>query len=231
MPDNHDKMREELLRQKKSGLIQILKAKDVLHFPELENAFMVVPRENFVLPQFQDKAYEDEALPIPCNQSISQPSTIAAMLEILDVKKGQCVLEVGSGSGYVLALLAEVVGKEGKVFGTEMVKELIEFAEQNLKELNYNNIHLFRQDGSTGLRDYSPYDRILISAACPFIPKPLFDQLAERGKVVAPVGDPFMQTLQILEKVNGKLLKKDIFPFSYQFVPLKGKFGWKMIEK
>lgn len=231
MAENHDKMREELLRRKKSELIQILKSKDVLHFPELENAFLAVPRENFILPQFQDKAYEDEALPIPCNQTISQPSTIAAMLEILDVKKGHSVLEVGSGSGYVLALLAELVGKEGKVFGTEMVKELIEFAENNLKNLDYNNIHLFRQDGSAGLKDYSPYDRILVSAACPFIPKPLFDQLAERGRVIAPVGDQMMQTMQVLVKVNGKLLKKDIFPFSYQFVPLKGKFGWKMIEK
>lgn len=230
MPEKND-IQQEALHRKKFELIQIMKSKDTLHSFPLEQAFLKVPRENFILPQFQLRAYEDEALPILASQTISQPSTIASMLEILDVKKGMKVLEVGSGSGYVLALLAELVGEDGKIFGTEMVKELIEFSEENLKNLEYKNIYIFRSDGSEGLKDYSPYDRILVSAACPFIPKPLFDQLQERGKIVAPVGDPNMQTLQMMEKINGKLLKKDIFPHSYQFVPLKGKYGWKSIEK
>jgi len=149
------------------------------------------------------------------------------MLEMLKLKKGQHVLEVGSGSGYVMALLSEIVGKSGKIFGTEIVKELFIRSQKILKKQKLKNVKIFLKDGSIGLKEFSPFNRILVSSACPFIPKSLFDQLKEGGRVVAPVGDKYSQTMQALTKKNNSPIKEEYFEGFFVFVPLLGKEGFK----
>ncbi len=192
----------------------------------IKNAFLEVKRELFVPEGMRDSAYIDEALPIGYNQTISQPSTIAIMLEMLELKQGQKVLEIGSGCGYVLALLSRIAGEKGKVFGIEKLKELVEISKKNLLSQGAKNVSVLEGDGSLGLQEQAPFDRIIVSAACPFVPKPLFDQLKEGGIIVAPVGDQFTQEIQQLKKKNGKPLKKNYAGSFFAFVPLKGKFGF-----
>src|SRR3989338_11696241 len=154
----------------KLQLLQSLKKKN---FPEkILEAFSEVKREDFMPKEFTENAYEDTALPIGQGQTISQPYTIAVMLSELNIKKVQKVLEIGSGSGYVLALLSELVGKgsspkrsqtEGNVFGIEIIPELVKMSKKNLR--NYKNVKVFNQSGSDGFPEKAPFDRILISAA------------------------------------------------------------------
>ncbi len=167
------------------------------------NAFSKVPRENFIPFQIRNYAYEDTALPIGNGQTISQPYTIAEMLGMLELKKGQKVLEIGSGCGYVLALLSEIVGEKGKVYGIEIIKELIENSKQNLQ--TYKNIEIYNKNGAEGLKEESPYDRIIISAAIKEIPKQLTRQLKNKGILVAPVENQESQTLTSFQKLNDKL--------------------------
>ena len=163
-------------------------------------AFTKVPRENFVPQKIKINAYEDTALPIGKGQTISQPYTIAEMLEMLELKKSQKVLEIGSGCGYVLALLSEIVGDKGEVYGIEIIKELAEKSKQNLKD--YQNIKVYNKNGAEGLKEFSPFDRILISAACTEIPKLLIQQLKNNGILVAPIGYRDSQTLTAIQKIN-----------------------------
>ncbi|MBI4043661.1 MAG: protein-L-isoaspartate(D-aspartate) O-methyltransferase [Candidatus Diapherotrites archaeon] len=212
--------------RKRAQLVEYLKSTHALVSKDIEEAFARVPRELFLPFSLRTQAYEDEAIPLLASQTVSQPSTLATMLEALQVKKEMNVLEVGSGSGYVCALLAELVGPKGRVTGMELLPALAETAQSNLRQTPYTNIQTVQGDGTLGFEPNTPYDRVLVSAAAPFVPKPLFSQLKEGGRIVAPVGEKFVQTLQIVEKKNGKLLKKDVHPFTYQFVPLKGKHGW-----
>ncbi len=191
----------------------------------IKKAVSEVKRENFLSENLKQHAYDDNAAPIGYGQTISQPSTITVMLELLGVKNGMTVLEVGSGSGYVLALLSKLVGKEGKVYGIEYLKELAEASKENLKKEKIENVKVKQGDGSLGW-EKEEFDRILISCACPFIPKTLFDQLKEKGRIVAPVGDPGTQVLEILMKEKGKPFKKSYEGSLYTFVPLKGKHGY-----
>lgn len=193
----------------------------------VKDAFLKVQRELFVTEDCLEYAYADDAMPIGYGQTISQPSTIAVMLELLGVNEGMTVLEVGGGSGYVLALLSELVGKNGRVYGVDLVKELVERAKNNLKMQGCKNVGVVYGDGSKGLPKKAPFDRILVSAGCPYIPKPLFDQLKEGDIIVAPVGDRFTQMMQIMKKVKGKPLKSEYPGGYFAFVPLKGEFGWK----
>ena len=157
----------------------------------------------------------------------SREAQVPSMLEMLDVQEGMKVLEVGVGCGYVAALLSELVGEKGKVFGIDIVKELMPIAKKNLKAQDSKNVKIFSGDGSKGLEKQAPFDRIIISAACPFIPKPLADQLKEKGIVVAPVGDRFNQAMTKFTKFKGKLVKSTYPGGMFVFVPLKGEFGWK----
>ena len=178
------------------------------------NAFSKVPRENFIPFQIRNYAYEDTALPIGNGQTISQPYTIAEMLGMLELKKGQKVLEIGSGCGYVLALLSEIVGEKGKVYGIEIIKELIENSKQNLQ--TYKNIEIYNKNGAEGLKEESPYDRIIISAAIKEIPKQLTRQLKNKGILVAPVENQESQTLTSFQKLNDKLeIKKQLPGFVF----------------
>jgi len=184
------------------------------------DAFLKVRREEFFLENMKNLSYIDSAFPIGYGQTISQPSTIAAMLELLDAKPSQKVLEVGAGSGYVLALLSEIVGKNGRVIGIERVPELAKRANHTLKNLGYKNIDVVLSDGSKGLKNEAPFDRILVSAACPKVPDELIKQLAPGGRIVAPVGSRWMQQMQVIEKDLQGNTKSFFAPGYFVFVPL-----------
>lgn len=189
----------------------------------LEQAFLNVKREEFFEEEMKDFAYSDNAFSIGFGQTISQPYTIAVMLEMLKVEKGMNVLDVGSGSGYTACLLSELVGKKGKVIGTELIKELHEKAKENNEVKKRKNIELMNLDVIKE-EVKGEFDRILVSAACPFLPKKLFDTLKEKGVAVAPVGDSFSQRIQSITKIQGKPFKKDFLEGFFVFVPLRGSF-------
>ncbi|MCX6750438.1 MAG: protein-L-isoaspartate O-methyltransferase [Candidatus Pacearchaeota archaeon] len=176
-------------------------------------AFARVKREDFVHENFKKLAYEDIALPLSNEQTISQPSTIALALTLLKLKENQKVLEVGSGCGYVLALMSEIVGETGKVYGVEIVKELYDKSIENLKP--YNNVTVYNRNGKIHAEE-APFNRILISAALSEIPHEVLDQLADNGIIVAPIGSGFMQTLTSIRKTDTKFtVEKEIPGFIF----------------
>ncbi|RLE43130.1 protein-L-isoaspartate O-methyltransferase [Candidatus Woesearchaeota archaeon] len=210
-------------------LVEYMQSTGVLKNERIKNAFLSVHRENFVLSYEKEQAYLDTALPLIHNQTISQPSTIAIMLEMLNVEEGNKVLEIGLGSGYVAALLSKLVGESGTVYAVERIKELVDFARKNLEKEKINNVKIFCKDGSLGLEEYAPFDRILISCAVPSLPKPLADQVVENGIIVAPIGSRFCQFMTKFTKKNGKLIKEVYQLSTFVFVPLIGEFGFREI--
>ncbi len=181
--------------------------------PKILEAFEKVKREDFVLQNMKSLAYADIALPIGFNQTISQPYTIAVMLSLLKLKQGQDVLEVGSGSGYVLALMSEIVGEAGKVFGVELVQKIADKSRNILK--HYSDIELFNRDGRIGLPEKAPFDRILISAACMEIPEALTEQLKEGGILVAPIGELDQAISQFKKEDSSLNMLKEIPGFVF----------------
>ncbi len=186
-------------------------------------AFEKIPREEFVLPEYRDDAYEDRPLPIPSGQTISQPTTVALMTEALDVEEGNIVLEVGAGSGYQAAILSKLVGS-GHVYTTEIIPELVEFAKKNLEKLGIDNVTVVQADGSVGLPSYAPYDRIIVTAAAPSLPDKLVIQLKENGIIVIPVGSVYDQ--EMLKVVKSDEGLKTTKLGNFMFVKLKGEMGW-----
>ena len=180
-----------------------------------------VPRHEFVLPPHINKAYDDEPLPIGHGQTISQPYIVAAMLAAAALAGTERVLEIGAGCGYQAAVLS-LLARE--VYTVEFLPDLAQSAADRLERLGYTNVHVRCADGTLGWPEYAPYDAILIAAAAPRIPEPLLEQLAENGRLVAPVGDDFHQELQIVHKAQGKLHIEHSVPC--RFVSLVGKYGW-----
>ncbi|MBU2562158.1 MAG: protein-L-isoaspartate O-methyltransferase [Nanoarchaeota archaeon] len=174
------------------------------------SAFEKVKRENFIPRQLNSRAYEDTALPIGHGQTISQPYTIAVMLSLLNLEKGQKVLEIGSGSGYVLALLSEILGKNGEVFGIELIKELAEKSINSLEQ--YKNIRVYIKNGASGLKEQAPFDRILISAGGESVPEKVLWQLKDKGILVAPVGPRYEQSLIVIQRNKEKFITKKQIP-------------------
>jgi protein-L-isoaspartate(D-aspartate) O-methyltransferase len=180
-----------------------------------------VPREKFVLPLFQEEAYEDYPLPIGLNQTISQPTTVAIMTEALNPTFGDKILEIGAGSGYQAAILSEIVGPGGNIITIEILPELVKLAKRNLKA--YENVKVLKRDGSKGYKKEAPYDRILVAAAAPVVPEALFEQLKEGGILLVPVGEPRKQKLlKITKQKKGARKVEDLGAFI--FVPLVGEF-------
>jgi len=178
------------------------------------DAFRKVPRENFIPEKLKPQSYEDTALPIGEGQTISQPYTIATMLSMLEPRKNQKILEIGSGCGYVLALLSELVKENGKVFGLEIIKELAERSKNNLR--NYKNVKIYNKNGAEGLEEQQPFDRILISAACEGIPQKILFQLKDKGILVAPVGPRHIQSLVSIQRQKNKFsVKKEMPGFAF----------------
>ncbi|MEK6855397.1 MAG: protein-L-isoaspartate O-methyltransferase [Nanoarchaeota archaeon] len=192
----------------KKELIISLKNKGLSR--KILSAFSKVPRENFIPENSRKFAYYDDALPLEKGATISQPSTIAFMLELLELKKGQKILEIGSGSGYVLALLSEIT--KGEIYGIEIISSLAKNSEQTLSK--YKNIKIYNKNGSQGLKEKAPFDRILISAESRELPESLYAQLKDQGIIVAPINNSIFK----IKKQNNSI-KKQEFP-GFVFVPL-----------
>lgn len=198
----------------KQLLLQSLKQKKFSK--EILEAFSEVERKDFIHEDLRKHAYDDIALSIGKNQTISQPYTISVMLSLMELKKGEKVLEIGSGCGYALALLSKIVGSKGKVFGVERIKELFELSKENLKE--YNNVKVYNRNGFFGLKEKSGFDKILISAAIEKIPKPLIEQLKNKGTLVSPIGKKHEQSIISYKKIKNELKIKKRIP-GFIFVP------------
>ena len=178
-------------------------------------AMAKVPREEFVPADARPSAYEDGPLPIGYDQTISQPYIVAFMTEQLRPKRSDRVLEIGSGSGYQAAILAELVGE---VYTIEIVEPLAKTAEATLQRLGYKNVHLKVGDGYKGWPEEAPFDAIIVTCAPEKVPQPLVDQLKDGGRMVIPVGERFAQQLYLLEKKNGQL--KESVSLPVRFVPM-----------
>jgi protein-L-isoaspartate(D-aspartate) O-methyltransferase len=174
-----------------------------------------VPRHEFVPSEFRLQAYEDHPLPIGQDQTISQPYMVALMLEYLAVEPENTVLEIGTGSGYQSALLAELAKR---VYTIERHLALANFAARDLARLGYSNVTVLVRDGSHGLPEHAPYERIIVSAAAPRVPPALLVQLSESGRMILPVGSEHVQELQLIRKKNGVPLATSLE--GCRFVPL-----------
>jgi protein-L-isoaspartate(D-aspartate) O-methyltransferase len=205
-------------------LIIFLKNMKFLTDNNVESAFRNIPRHEFILSSELDRAYYNEPLPIMKNQTISQPGVVSRMSEWLDVKDGQNILEIGTGSGWQTAILSYLVGT-GTVYSIEIHPELEKFARKNLEKFCLDNVNVILGDGSMGYLEAAPYDRIIITAACTEIPLPLLDQLSDDGLIIAPVGDT-SQSLVLLKKTSKGIIEVKN-ESNYVFVPLLGKFGKK----
>ena len=198
-------------------LISHLKEKELLNSKELESAFRIIDRADFVTEDHKVEAYEDYPLLIGFGQTISQPTTVAFMLELLDLEKGDKALDVGSGSGWTTALIAEIVKPQGKVWGVEIIPELVEFGRKNLAKHKLPNAEIIQAGKQMGLSEHAPYDKILVSAEAEDLPDELISQLKEGGIMVIPIKN----TLYKLEKLAGGKIKETAFP-GFVFVPLVG---------
>jgi protein-L-isoaspartate(D-aspartate) O-methyltransferase len=182
-----------------------------------------VPRHNFVPEKYLDDAYGDFPLPIGAGQTISQPYMVALMTQCLELLGTETVLEIGTGSGYQTAILAEIASQ---VYSIERISSLATAAQARLKDLDYQNIQIKIGDGTMGWPKFAPYDGIIISAAAPVIPKPLIKQLKTGGKLIIPLGRGFNQALTVVNKnKNDKIELREIC--GCVFVPLKGQYVWK----
>ncbi len=220
-------MEKNAFEEQRRRVIEYLAMMGYARKEKVLEAVLRVPREVFVPEPYKNMAYEDRPLPIGYGQTISAISIVAYMVELLDPEPGMKALEVGGGSGYAAAVLAEVVAPSdmprdewGHVYTIEYIPELAEFARRNLKAAGYSDrVTVVVGDGSKGLPEYAPYDVILVSAAAPFIPSPLVEQLADPGRMVIPVGDFLDQYLCFVEKRDGKVRgRRDL---EVLFVPLK----------
>ena len=185
-------------------------------------AMKKVPRHLFVDEALWDQAYSDFPLPIGSGQTISQPYIVARMTEELGLKGDEKVLEIGTGSGYQTAILAELARQ---VFSVERIPGLLQRARQVLDSLGYHNVMIKLDDGTWGWKEHAPYDAILVTAGSPTIPTPLLDQLKDPGAMVVPVGDQYPQTLTKIIKKDGKVETK--YLEGVRFVKLIGDHGWR----
>ncbi len=183
-------------------------------------AMRAVPRHEFIPASNISQAYKDHPVPIGYGQTISQPYIVALMTELADIKPGEKALEIGTGSGYQAAVLAEITDS---VYTIEIIKELGLTAADKLKKMGYNNVQVKVADGYYGWKEFAPFDAIIVTAAAEHIPPPLIEQLKEGGKMIIPVGHPFqVQNLMLVEKKEGKINTKNILPV--RFVPFtRGK--------
>jgi protein-L-isoaspartate(D-aspartate) O-methyltransferase len=186
--------------------------------PAVLSAFRRVPRERFVPPEHQEDAYGDFPLPIGFEQTISQPYIVALMIEALSLTKSDKVLEIGTGSGYQTALLAEIASF---VYSVERIPELAQRAREILKELSYNNVTVKVADGTRGLPEHQPYDAVIVSAAAGKVPASLLKQLVPNGRMVIPVGSLWEQELILYRNTKSGIVSQNLG--GVRFVPLIGR--------
>lgn len=181
-----------------------------------------VPRDRFVPAQLRDRAYEDLPLPIGFGQTISAPHMVAIMCDLLDVRPGMKILEVGGGSGYHAAVLAVLAGPEGQVYSVERMPDLAAASRKNLQAAGIEGVTVVEGDGSLGLPEHAPFDRISVAASAPRIPEPLKEQLRVGGKMILPVGETSQELILVTRK-NGFAVEEKM---GVIFVPLIGKEGF-----
>jgi protein-L-isoaspartate(D-aspartate) O-methyltransferase len=187
------------------------------------DAFLAVPREAFVSPEYAHLAYGDHPLPIEAGLTISQPYIVALMIQAAEIGEGDNVLEVGAGSGYAAAVISRIAAK---VIAIERQHDLVGVATERLKRLGYDNVEFVEGDGTKGCPDHAPFDAILAAASGSHVPRPLIEQLAPDGRIVMPVGDPgWVQELVKVTKQEDGILKQESLG-GVRFVPLIGEEGW-----
>jgi protein-L-isoaspartate(D-aspartate) O-methyltransferase len=202
---------------KEDMIVRQLQGRDISD-PDVIDAMRNVDREDFIPEDMRRHAYDDGALPIGRGQTISQPYIVAYMAQLLDLEKNHIVLEVGTGCGYNAAVLANIVSH---VYSIEIIEWLADFAQENLRKANVNNVTARFGDGYEGWPEEAPFDRIMLTAATPKIPEPLKDQLKIGGKILAPVSNGF-QTLMLLEKKSKDEFEEEkLIPV--RFVPMTGE--------
>ena len=212
------------LEEQRDRLVVSLKRRGYIKSPSVEKAMRRVPRDEFLPGDIRDEAYVDSPLPIGEGQTISAPHMVAIMAEQLDLSPGMKVLEIGAGSGYHAAVCAEIIAPDGHLYTIERIAALATFAENNLKKTGYGNlVTVIFGDGTNGLPEHAPYDRIFVAAGAPDIPEPLTEQLADGGKMLIPVGGRYYQDLIRVVRKNDKLTKENLG--GVVFVPLIGEHG------
>lgn len=192
-----------------------------LHDPRVLEAMRKVKRHHFVEAAFRDRAYDDTPLPIDEGQTISQPYVVARMTSLLEIQPTDKALEIGTGSGYQAAVLAELCYK---VFSIERHMNLLQKARQALDEQGYANVVLKQGDGTIGWAEFAPFDKIIITAAAPKFPKTLFSQLKDGGLMVFPMGEKRTQDLVLVRRNGEEAMMKEVGQVA--FVPLVGREGW-----
>ena len=197
-----------------------LKPRDIRD-PRVLEAFLKVPRHEFIPEAGLRESYADYPLPISEGQTISQPYMVALMTQCLGLTGGEIVLEIGAGSGYQAAIIS-LLAKE--VYTIERVPALAERARRTLERLGYGNVRVMLGDGTRGWEEAAPYDAIIVTAGAPDVPPPLIEELAEGGKLVIPVGGGYSQELTVLRKKDGRVYAEQVC--GCVFVPLIGEHGW-----
>ena len=212
---------DELWRRTVENLVR----EGIIRSEAVKRAFLKYPRYLFVEEKYRKYAHLDEPLPIPAGQTISAPHMVAIMLELAELKPGMNVLEIGTGSGWNAALISELVKTD--VYTVERIPELVEFARRNLERAGAKNIHVIPGDGTLGFPPKAPYDRILVTAGAPDIPKPLVEQLKPGGKLIIPVGSYHLwqDLLEVIKLEDGSIKVKN--HGGVAFVPLIGEHGWR----
>ena len=211
--------------QKRKDLVKRLEEYGYLKELKVKKAMLKVAREDFVLPEYRNSAYEDTPLPIPAEATISAPHMHAMYLSAADLKPGDKVLEIGAGSGILLVYAKEIVGPKGVVVGTEINPVVYRFAKNNLEKSGYDKkVKLILTDGTLGTKD--KFDKIFVSATAPDVPKELVDQLRPDGLMLVPVGEQYgnQELLLIHKNKQGKIMMKSLGPVI--FVPMRGKGGF-----
>jgi len=212
-----------MYEQERERLVTNLHREGYIKTDRVKQAFLTIPREAFLPDSLKNYAYVDTPLDIGQSQTISAPHMVAIMCESLDIKDGQKVLEIGTGSGYHAAIVAQLVGETGQVYTIERFESLTKKAKENLRHIGCTNVIVEVGDGSCGLPLYQPYDRIYVTCAAPDLPQPLIDQLQDSGKLLVPIGDKFCELI-LLEMKKGKSVIHRLG--GCVFVPLVGKYGW-----
>lgn len=188
-------------------------------------AFAAVRREYFIPQAIKHQAYEDRPLPLLRGKTISQPTTVMIMTAGLELQEGENVFEIGTGSGYQAAILAELVGPMGRVTTTEVIPELVQFSKANLRRADLHNVTVLEEDGSQGYEKHAPFDKIIITAACKQFPPKLLDQLKEGGIIIGPIGTQDSQ--QMVRGIKEKSGRVGIEVLgSFIFTPMYGKYGF-----
>jgi protein-L-isoaspartate(D-aspartate) O-methyltransferase len=212
-------------RLRREHLIESLISRGYLTVPAVIEAMRVVPREEFVPSMLKDEAYADTPLPIGEGQTISAPHMVAIMVEALDLRPGQKVLEVGAGSGYHASVAAQLVAPTGHIYTVERVQSLVDRARENIARAGFDKlITVTLGDGSMGWEENAPYDRIFVACGAPKLPKPLVNQLADGGKMLIPVGGRFYQDLVKIERRGQEMIRTSMG--GCVFVPLIGECGY-----